>query len=384
MTLSAPHQLRLRFFDLETVLRFDSQAHLEYFDQLYSHFRVDGISTPGQLVAEFALLTGSNNDWGQPVMILDSEVWPLHDANVPAGFFYDNILCNILAKIRSHFLLHAGVVTAKGQGIIIVADSFHGKTTLVLELVRRGFKFLSDDTAAIGRMDGRVHPFPRSLRIRRETLELTGFSNKLAKTPIGLERLTLDIEALKPGSLGEAAAISDIIILQNPDESMTPERSGSTTRELEVYIDRLDDTFLVAVESIESLLCLRVVIENDFPTLQFQTTREMYVLSQIELLCQQHRILMLNINNHQFERRPTFRASPYLETVSNSQATLELLRRFQGGHRSALLCEEFGGSSTQLYIELATLISNANCYRLFVGHLTEMADLVCDLVESPV
>lgn len=383
MMLSAPYQLRLRFFDLVAVLRFDSQAHLEYFDQLYSRFRADAISTPGQSVAEFTLLTGSDNDWGQPVMILEDEVWPLNDANIPAEFFYDNILCNILAKIQSHFLLHAAVVASRGEGIIIVADSFYGKTTLVLELVRRGFKFLSDETAAIGRMDGRVHPFLRRLRIRRGTLELTGFSHMLTKMPIGLERLTLDVETLMPGRVGEAAVISNIIILQNPDESAASEKSESTAQELEVYIDRLDDMFLAAIENIESLIDFRVLIKNDLPILQFQTAREMYVLSQIELLCRQHRVLMLNINNRQLERSPTFRATPYLEAISNSQATLELLRRFQGGHRSALLYEEFAGSSTRLYIELATLIRNANCHRLFVGHLNEMADLVCSLVESP-
>ena len=52
-----------------------------------------------------------------------------------------------MTRVRSHLLIHAGVVSRDGQGIILVADARHGKTTLVLELVRRGFQFLSDEMA---------------------------------------------------------------------------------------------------------------------------------------------------------------------------------------------------------------------------------------------
>ena len=55
---------------------------------------------------------------------------------------------------------YAGVVSYQGKGLLLVADAEHGKTTLTLELVKRGFAFLSDEVAALGRIDHRVHPFP--------------------------------------------------------------------------------------------------------------------------------------------------------------------------------------------------------------------------------
>ena len=108
------------------------------------------------------------------MMILDGEHWPIRDPAILEGYTYEVVLNAILASVRSHFLVHAGVVARDDRGIVLAADSAHGKTTLVLELVRRGFKFLSDEMAALGRADGRVHPFPRSLRIRPGTLELAG------------------------------------------------------------------------------------------------------------------------------------------------------------------------------------------------------------------
>ena len=141
------------------------------------------------------------------------------------------------------------------------------------------------------------------------------------------------------------------------------------------------EPLLRAIEDTEGVNNFRVATKEEFPTIRFRASREMYVLSQIELLCQKHKVLMLDINRH-LGKRPTFQEAAHLETISNSQAVLELLRRFQGGHKSALLCEEFDGSATRLYIELATLIGSANCYRLSVGPLNEMADLICDLVET--
>ena len=40
-----------------------------------------------------------------------------------------------------------GVVSHHGEGVVIIADAEHGKTTLTLELVKRGFTFLSDALA---------------------------------------------------------------------------------------------------------------------------------------------------------------------------------------------------------------------------------------------
>ena len=61
--------------------------------------------------------------------------------------------------------MHAGAVGWKGKGIIIPAQSFQGKSTLVSELVRLGAEYYSDDFAIF---DGKglLHPFPRTIGMR--------------------------------------------------------------------------------------------------------------------------------------------------------------------------------------------------------------------------
>lgn len=377
---SAIQQLKLRFFDLEANIQSDSSTYIHLFAQMYRRFRANGAPAPVQPPVEFALLTHADNAWGQPVVILNGDIWPLKDPKLLAGHVCQSFVNAILARVRSHFLIHAGVVAYGGQGIVLAADPFHGKTTLVLELVRRGFKFLSDETAALGRADRWVHPFPRSLKVRPGTLELAGFPEAAAGAPAWLGKWLLDIEEIQPDSIGQAAPISHIVILQDPAEE-GEERSGRPERVLGVLVDHLDDSFLTAVRQIEGATEVRTDVHHGYPLLKLRALRRTFVFSQIEALCQEHRVLVLDVVTGPLAH-PTFEASARLEAIPRSQAVMELLRRFQGGHKSAILQDEFGGSSARLFMELAALAGQANCHQLFVGPLHEMADLVCGLVGA--
>jgi hypothetical protein len=61
--------------------------------------------------------------------------------------------------------VHAGVVGWRGRAIVIPGRSHSGKSSLVAALLARGASYLSDEFAVVdGR--GRVHPYPRRLRLR--------------------------------------------------------------------------------------------------------------------------------------------------------------------------------------------------------------------------
>jgi hypothetical protein len=58
--------------------------------------------------------------------------------------------------------VHAGVVSHHGKAMVMPAESFGGKTTLVTALVRAGAIYYSDEFAVIDR-DGLVHPYAKPL-----------------------------------------------------------------------------------------------------------------------------------------------------------------------------------------------------------------------------
>jgi len=376
---STTFQLKLRFFDLEANIKSDSGNFISLFTQMYRRFQVDTQLPPAQTSAEFILLTKPDNQWGKPVIILDGEVLPLCDQRLLEGYAYESILSAIVTRVRSHLLIHAGVVSRDGQGVILVADARHGKTTLVLELIRRGFQFLSDEMAALGRADRLVHPFPRSLRIRTGTLQLAGFPDMSESAQKWLGKLILDIGEIKPGCLGKAVPISHIIILQDQADN-NGNKPEHRERELSILLDRLDDALLSDIRQNEDVFEVQVNTESGYPLLKIHAARPMFVLSQIEALCSKRQILVLNVVKG-VEAFPAFKLPAQLKSLSKNQAVVELLRRFQGGYKSELLQKEFKANSTRLFMELSSLVAQANCHQLFVGPLNEMADLVCNMIN---
>lgn len=103
--------------------------------------------------------------------------------------FFDSVIRVAVAERAPGLVfLHAGVVGWKGKAVIIPADSFKGKSTLVSELVRNGAEYYSDDFAIIDH-DGLVHPFARRINRRTEdykTYEVTveELGGSYGKTPI--------------------------------------------------------------------------------------------------------------------------------------------------------------------------------------------------------
>ena len=93
--------------------------------------------------------------------------------------------------------VHAGVVGWRGQAILIPGRSFSGKTSLVVELVRAGATYYSDEYAVLDTR-GRVHPYPRKLWIRekasleseRWSAESLGGSCGVKPLPVGLVIVT--------------------------------------------------------------------------------------------------------------------------------------------------------------------------------------------------
>src|SRR2546423_5752299 len=77
--------------------------------------------------------------------------------------------------------LHAGVVGFKGRAIVIPGMSFSGKSTLVVELLRAGATYYSDEYAVIDER-GRVHSYARDLKLRSNEISR---ANRLNPEAIG-------------------------------------------------------------------------------------------------------------------------------------------------------------------------------------------------------
>lgn len=71
----------------------------------------------------------------------------------------------ISCRSRSKIFVHAGAVAIDGVGVVFPGMTYAGKTTIVRALGEKGALLYSDEFAVIDE-GGRLHPFPRNLRVR--------------------------------------------------------------------------------------------------------------------------------------------------------------------------------------------------------------------------
>jgi hypothetical protein len=87
-------------------------------------------------------------------------------------FLLDCFLEDFIKSIDGYLLIHAAVLVKNGKAIVLPAKSRSGKSTLSIALIKRGFRYLSDEVAAINLKTLRVRGFPRPIGIRKKTLLL--------------------------------------------------------------------------------------------------------------------------------------------------------------------------------------------------------------------
>jgi hypothetical protein len=135
------------------------------------------------------------------------QIFELHHEfeKIAAAWAKDEILDYLESRIRltvaefakDRVFLHAGVVGWKGRAIVLPGKSFHGKTTLVSELIRKGADYYSDEYAVLDD-GGFVHPFPKMLSVRgiiddiqQVDLPVENFGGKAAVEPLEVGMILL-------------------------------------------------------------------------------------------------------------------------------------------------------------------------------------------------
>ncbi len=92
-------------------------------------------------------------------------VFATPDLDAAVRAFESRIHQYVAAESDQFVFVHAGVVCHRGEAILIPGRSHSGKSTLIAALVESGLEYYSDEYAILD-LDGRVHAFPRQLRLR--------------------------------------------------------------------------------------------------------------------------------------------------------------------------------------------------------------------------
>ena len=349
-------EAKLRFFNVDVVLRIDVAEVVASFLLLYQNFQIERDENLHEPHLNFRIVTQAD----PPYMLVNGLREPLPDDAMLPSYLYNRITTALFNAVQTHLLFHAGVVSWGETGIMIVADSFYGKTTLSMRLIREGFQLLSDETAAICLADGWVDPCFRNLNVRRGTAQLSRHEQLHALSVDADGREIVAIKRLQAGCLGKRVPINHIFVLEDRDRP-------KDQSELIVTLSTLPDSLRVGLRSMVLVEAIRVVQLANAVCLQIVTKQRSQVFECLDALCRQMGIFILDVQMG-VAHRPNFRSPVSLTPINIHQAAQALLSNFQGGYQSRLL----EGGAAQFYFTLCQQIENANCYALQVGSLEDM------------
>lgn len=143
------------------------------------------------------------------------KIWEHRDTPIPPFTVH---------PLKGKFLiLHASVIEIRNQlAIIFPAGHYQGKTTIALEMTRRGYKFLTDDLTIINTNTMTVEPFLKPVGIREKTVpHVKGLYDILAKAndiPVILSHVTgklwmAHMERIYSNSRGSPSQIGAVVFL---------------------------------------------------------------------------------------------------------------------------------------------------------------------------
>ena len=203
----------------------DDPGAVELVDDTYAAFRSRPESGDG------ALALGLRRTGEEEYLVTDSDGYERRWSSRPhaVGDLLARFMLGVLARAtrRGVYAIHAGAVEYGGRAAVFSGRSGAGKTTLVLNLLQRGFRLLSDELAIVEPSTQRILPYPRSLHIRPGTPDLIRALRPVQRASETLVRgawtLTPDVlEEALPGSLAPAAQLTNVVLLEGtPDAGAT-------------------------------------------------------------------------------------------------------------------------------------------------------------------
>ena len=292
------------------------------------------------------------------------------DARLPneerlLGYVYARILDRVARHDPRLLCVHAAALARDGRAIAIVAPSHHGKSTLTLSLVARGYRFLSDELAPIERATLRVLPFPIAVGCRAGTARL------LSGTPFAAHGFAECATAGKtflcpPGGVESRAVPLDATFFLEPE----PLDVGRA-RLYRMVVEPGERGVAERLAAIDGIREVRV--EAGGREIALEVASGAWVAPEVERLLASAGVVVASVEQLGTPR-PDFAAEPRLARLGTAAGVLGLLRHLRGfGALEELIAAGgFGG----LVAALAGTMRGVRFHRLTPGRLPRLVEAI--------
>lgn len=366
----------LDFRILGTSLRLSGPpALLEPIAAAYGRFRVEDADPKAVRLAV--------TDSDPPCMILEGKTRRLVRGLEPAGQVYLRFVELALDRAEHHAVLHAGALIGPRGAFLLAGPAGSGKSALALELLSRGYRFLSDDHAPLDLERSTVVPFHRALALPPGgAAPVPAAARRLADldtTPRLFGKALLDPSRMfgeRCLALDEAP-LTHVILLTRDDPASNPS-AVDTSIHLIARADRADEIgrWLAAVPGVE--------IESreafaDVSQLRLLVRAESSPLPRLMEILEDDGILHCE---KRWGPPPDFRGEPASAPILRRSAATLLGREMLNRRPSGVLMKRLGGSAPKLLLDLGHALRRADCRQLRVGALGPTADAIERLVAA--
>ncbi len=347
----------------------DSKELLTKLDNLYGWFRVPSADHGKKLILSLILGNGRVPRFEvirpkarrmQNALSKDLQFQSGSNYRDPVSWGLQKIIGTILLETKEHLVLHAGVVAYDGFALILAGPPGTGKTTLVLELLKKNFRFMSDDLCPINRKTHLVHPFPKRPWVVQSGSEKDP-SQRARKKLLVSDQLKMKLVSRFARPFGW------IMCLDEPDWY---------SREHEIRISLQKDLEKPLLSHLASLSGVQVeMVGHNSCEMRVRYPKRVGLTKTIRKLLNQNQTAITDA--FKWERVcPDFSSKPVLRSIRTHEATFRLLRHLKG---SDFFLPDLVGAS--LFWECAAILADVPCWSLKVGELEETVNLIVATVK---
>ena len=283
-------------------------------------------------------------------------------------FFMQN---HVVKGARSVLAVHGASLVVEGRGCILAAPSATGKTTLTVELVRRGARFLSDEIAALSTAEAVQHAFPRAIGLREDSLRVLELDPDVIHAALRVQgeiTIVVDPGQIAGNRIDVSTAPEVVLFLAPPGEASADVDPGLDY--LELGFSALPECAQARLSAIPRVRSVSVLAGRPYPTLRVAYTKGERIIEETEralagsgaVICGHHRGASLPID---------YAAAPTLSPLSAGAGIMRLLPSAMNMHALAGIVPP-----EKILFHLSRLLGHVQFFELTPGRLKDTADLV--------
>lgn len=351
------HTSHYRILNLGISLESDSERLRKIFDRDYRRFRRPRKEGDEHLSVSYDSRSSS------PTLAICGQTIAIAGHPDPESYAYQKVLKEILNRLDGFTLLHAGVVGREGSVLIVSGPPRAGKSTIVLELVKRGFCFYSDDFCPVHEETGLIHPFPRSPWIKPES---TDRSTALGTPDMRSGKAPIDLDASGVSVANTPGKAACLICLDHGQEA-------PATCTLRIALKDVYDR--VVLDEFHKIGGVDVAKDGSDWKIVYPTGKGL--TTGIQQLLEKHEDRIWNAYRDD-DIHPDFDREPALAPMSFDAAAFRVLRDL----KQDLPVQRPDKSPGMFFFELNKLLRGTACYNLRVGRLESTIDLILEAFDE--